>query len=493
VNKIFLIFIISINLTLLSSQDYSELSNRLEGVLTDHQTIGASIAVVQGNDVWNYSYGLKDYDRQLRVDNDTKYRIASISKIITAIGVMKLVEEGLLDLDADVSQYLAFQFRNPNFPNSEITIRHLMTHTSSIRDGSGYSDFQTASYSNNPPALEELFTTSGSYYQANVWSSYYEPGASAGWDYSNLGSGVLATIIEAVSNQHFYQYMHEILFEPLEIDYCWGNYSNLNDINDLAVLYRIYDENPTSQVDNHGGIVPNELDYVNLPIGSNALMYAPQGGLRISSLDLAKILLMYKNRGSYNEMEILASNTIDLMEETNWSGSGLGGFFTEMGLQLQKTDDLFNGEEFIGHAGEAYGLISDMYYNLERDLGIIFITNGANYSSSNVFYDLEEEVFVAIESWLASTSNYGSDISALDMNSIKLYPNVVGEKQQIKISSNSALDRLAIYNIKGQLIDAMTTNSKSYDFNLNHLASGVYFVRANNGYEIQTFKVVKLK
>lgn len=68
----------------------------------------------------------------------TLYRLASISKLVTTIAVMKLVEEGRLDLDRDLSDYLGFPFRNPHFPTVPITLRMLLSHTSSLRDDAGY-------------------------------------------------------------------------------------------------------------------------------------------------------------------------------------------------------------------------------------------------------------------------------------------------------------------------------------------------------------------
>ena len=66
---------------------------------------------------------------------DTKYRIASISKLNTAIAAWQLIEQGLIDPDADASEYLGFELRNPNFPDTPITVRMIMSHTSSIREG----------------------------------------------------------------------------------------------------------------------------------------------------------------------------------------------------------------------------------------------------------------------------------------------------------------------------------------------------------------------
>ena len=72
----------------------------------------------------------------LRVDH--KLRVASISKILVAIGVMQLVDKNLLKLDQDISDYLGWSLRNPKFPQQEITARQLLSHTSSVRDGPRY-------------------------------------------------------------------------------------------------------------------------------------------------------------------------------------------------------------------------------------------------------------------------------------------------------------------------------------------------------------------
>lgn len=146
------LFILILPLNLLSQSN--TLDAKLQSIRTQYNVVGMSIAVTKGNSlVFSKGYGLRDLSRNLPVNDSTVYRIASISKMITATALMILYEQGLFNLDDDVSNYLGWSLRNPNFPNDKITFRKLLTHTSSLRDGSGYSQFLTDTYNNNPPPL----------------------------------------------------------------------------------------------------------------------------------------------------------------------------------------------------------------------------------------------------------------------------------------------------------------------------------------------------
>jgi CubicO group peptidase (beta-lactamase class C family) len=485
-NKLNLILLLAF--VALFGQSSDQLASRFYQISDQYDAIGASYCLVTGDQIYNYSYGWKDYDRQLRIDNDTKFRIASISKVITALAAMKLVEDNQVDLDSDVSSYLGFTLRNPNFPDNQITLRHLLTHTSGLRDSNAYTNFISQSYSQNPPAISQLLMTSGSFYNSSIWTSYYEPGQASGWDYSNLSAGLVATLVENVAQEHFSTYVQDNFLNPLGIEACWNNFSALSDINDLAVLYRYVGGQPSPQADNYQGVYPEEIDLNQIPFGWNGLIYAPQGGLRISTSDLAKIFMMMRDRGSYNGQVILEEATINQMEDLNWTGSGLGGFFTQMGLQLQRTYDLFPNELFFGHAGEAYGLISDAYYNLERDIILVFLTNGGNYSYGNLFYDYEESIFSATKEWLDAVSNNNQVIANEDVN---IYPNIINSlDQKISVSTKDKLSYMALYNLKGQLIKRFTNPEKEISLKQTRLGSGFYILKIASGNKIFTRKLI---
>ena len=125
----------------------SALQARLQAVMNDPLKPLASLSVVairDGKMVYQGYFGKRSIDplnsaQGVAVDSKTLFRVASISKLVTTLGVMQLVEQRKLDLDADVSTYLGFRLRNPNFPEARISTRMLLNHTSSLRDDGGYS------------------------------------------------------------------------------------------------------------------------------------------------------------------------------------------------------------------------------------------------------------------------------------------------------------------------------------------------------------------
>ena len=145
------------------------LSSEFETIKTANDMMGGSLVVFCEDGILESHYvGTSDYTRNIPMTEDTKYRIASVSKTVTAIAVMQLVEQNLLNLDDDVSSILGYAVQNPNYPSTGITVRMLLSHTSTIIDGPTYSSFLGATYNNNPiPNLSEILTPSGSFYSSS--------------------------------------------------------------------------------------------------------------------------------------------------------------------------------------------------------------------------------------------------------------------------------------------------------------------------------------
>ena len=97
------------------------------------------IAFKDGKEVYSKFIGYRNINKKLSVTRDTRFRVASISKMFTIFTIMQFVDKGTIDLDTDVSEYLGFNLRNPNFLETPITVRMLASHTSSLRDGNNYS------------------------------------------------------------------------------------------------------------------------------------------------------------------------------------------------------------------------------------------------------------------------------------------------------------------------------------------------------------------
>jgi CubicO group peptidase (beta-lactamase class C family) len=320
--------------------------------------------------------GMADRVRGRALTIDDPARIASISKLVVALGVMRLVEEGRLDLDRDVSDYLGWTLRNPAFPDRPITLRLLLSHRSSLKDDIEYwaiplgTTLQQAL--GNPVAFDPV----------------HPPGSH--FRYANLGFPVIASVMEKASGERFDRLMARLVLTPLGLDACF-NWTTCSDaaISRAAVLY-----GPDGNAirDDLGGrrpdcpvLAPSGCDLSTYALGDNGALFSPQGGLRISVRDLAAIGRLLLNRGR----PLLSEASMRTLTASVWTYDGSngeteGGFYCAYGLAVQSLpvpvpgcrDDLFGGRAMIGHAGDAYGLRSGLWIDPVRGVGIAFFATG---------------------------------------------------------------------------------------------------------------------
>ena len=316
----------------------------------------------------------------LPVTSDSRFRVASISKVFTATGYMQLVEEGKINLDEDVSRYLGFTLRNPGYPNKAITSRMLLSHTSSIRDyPTPYVPFKSN--------VKSFFTSADCWTRSKVPGSYFS--------YCNLNFVLLATIMEKVSGQRFDKYITKKVMKPLDIK---GSF-NLRDFSDsdlqkMGTLYRKTKGESGryyAQIDDRPIDLPSASMLSSYRPGTNAGIFSPQGGLRISPEELGHMLEMMLNRGKYKGREILKPATVQLMEKPVWNytpaqpnGDINNDAIESYGLALQyfsgsgSTKPAPNRPDFdlVGHLGEAYGFIGGLMWQPGTKNGFIFLQNG---------------------------------------------------------------------------------------------------------------------
>lgn len=382
-----------------------EIPDELEKIFEDHQLVGMSVAVVYKDSIIFESYhGLSSLEKKTPVHDSTLYRVASISKTVTALAFMQLVEKGLVSLDDDLSELLGYPVRNPHNPDQIITPRMLLSHTSTLKDGNAYNDFLSKTYGNpTPPNIRELITPGSQFYGDNVWIKEM-PGDY--FTYSNLGYGILGTLIEKISQTRFDRFMKENILDTLKIR---GSFhvGDLKDPSNLAVLYRKPKGRWTPQADYYPYGLPDQVKYHPYKPGTNGLIFGPQGGLRISARDLSKILIVLMNEGKYKNIQIVEPETLEEMYQVQWQYNGMNGnnyynLFNSWGMGIHLVNNLELGDNMLpdqslkGHAGEAYGLISDMYFHENPDFGFIFMTNGSakpfETGERSAFYKLEEEI-----------------------------------------------------------------------------------------------------
>ena len=236
-----------------SSSPAQTLEQELQNVFTDFQLMGMSVWTACGADEEQYHFGLRDFTRTLPMDADSRYRIASVSKTFTALGLMKLYDDGLFDLDDNISDYMGYTIQNPSYPGTTITFRMLLSHTSSLQDGSGYNSFLSGTLNTLPvPSIAEVLVPGGQFFTNNMWRTE-APGTH--FAYSNINYGLIGTLIEQLSGERFDLYMKEHILEPLGIAGSY-NVTLLDDIDDVVVLYRNINGAWTAQIDNYQGVMP---------------------------------------------------------------------------------------------------------------------------------------------------------------------------------------------------------------------------------------------
>ena len=415
-----------------------ELDRELAAIAADpaHPLASLSVlAVRSGRVVYHREFGFRSIDnddpaRSTPADHRTLYRIASISKLVTTLGVMRLRESGLLDLDRDVGDYLGWALRNPNFPDAPITLRMLLSHTSSMRDDAGY--YWEAGLG---VRLRDVLVPGGKLYGAGaMWAATAKPGVY--FQYANLPWGVVGTIVERVTGKRFDRAMQRLVLDPLGLH---GGFHPVDfsaaDLADTAALYRKRVEKDGREIwDSAGPWVPQVDDYrserpvprtaADYEIGTNGTLFGPQGNCRLSAAGLAIIMQMLMRDGVHAGKRFLKPSSVALMRTPQWRHDGIGangnntfGSHRELmnawGLGMQvfldragpgTGDRLVEGGGFtgVGHLGDAWGLTSALVFDPRTRNGMIFLTGGPGFNPEThpgvygSMYRHEERILTAL-------------------------------------------------------------------------------------------------
>jgi CubicO group peptidase (beta-lactamase class C family) len=293
---------------------------------------------------------------------DDPVRVASISKLVGALAVMRLVDQGKIDLDRDVSSYLGWSVRNPAFPGKPITMRHLLSHRTGIRDNIDYIlplDGRLDSVLSNPKA----------------WEAKYPPGAY--FSYANLNSPLIAATIEGATGERFDKVVAKLVLTPLKIDACfnWGAGCSpgrraqavtlLRTNGDLARDAAITGTDPCPVAPAANG----SCDLALYPLGKHGSAFSPQGGLRISPAGLAKIgQVLLKGGRPLLSRKAFAEMTREQWRFDGSNGDDEKGYFLRYGLGIHMHQDS-SGREWIGHVGEAYAFRGGLWIDRKAKRG----------------------------------------------------------------------------------------------------------------------------
>jgi CubicO group peptidase (beta-lactamase class C family) len=413
------------SVTQIEDEVRSELSDLTDGSGDPTRALaGLAVAVLREGEVsFEAAFGRASIDpagindRALTPEN--LMRVASISKTLSAIVVMQLVEKGELELDSEVSEYLGWELRNPNFPDRAITLRYLLAHISSIRDaGESY-------IIRYPRALQEAFDPADpdfdERFQINEEGTDRGPGAF--FEYANLNYGVVATVLEKVTGVRFDELMRQRFFAPLGLPGGF-NVAALSEPEqeNLATLYRKRDREEiwhpegdwVAQVDDLSGGIPTALpDDANYLPGTNGAQFSPQGGARMSLRGLETLAKLFLGDGSVGDARVLAPESMAELRRPVWRydpekknledyTGRLNAYAPGLRVITSETagDRLFAGDDrsWIGHFGEAYGLLAGVWVHPESGDCVIFAITGSAFDphaeddGTNTLAPIEAEI-----------------------------------------------------------------------------------------------------
>ncbi|MCE7032932.1 beta-lactamase family protein [Lysobacter sp. GX 14042] len=349
--------------------------------------------------------GLADRATGREVTADDPVRIASISKLVTAIGVMRLVEAGTLDLDADVSAALGWTLRNPAYPDTPVTLRLLLSHRSSLTDEAGY--WQTPLGGQLRGILDD----------PRAWDSGHPPGTY--FRYTNLNFPLVAQIMERATGERFDRLMDRLVLDPLGLDACFTWTGCSDDAIARAVV--LYDGDGDPANDRLGGKRPDcpvlagdaGCELAAWRPGTNGGLFSPQGGLRISANDLARIGRLLLGGGELDGVRLLMPASLRTLATPLWTYNGdagapngdtEGGFFCRYGLAVQtlatavdgcRDAPFGDGVARVGHSGSAYGLQSGLWLDYDAGTGVLWFATGMpdeRLGGHSAFSALEESL-----------------------------------------------------------------------------------------------------
>lgn len=340
-----------------------EAEQELQAIMKQLDVVGLQVAVVKkGKIVYTHSFGMKDIESNTPLSDQNIFRIASISKSFSATSIMQLAEDKKLSLDDDFSKLVGFKIRNPKYPNTIITLKMVMSHTSGINDSQGYFNLDVI----NPDKNTDW---------AKCYNDY-EPGK--GYQYCNLNYNMVGTVIEKISGERFDQYVKHHILDPLKL---YGGYCvDSLDHSRFATLYA-YDSAKKTFTASPAAYAPRREEIKNYVMGYSTPIFSPTGGMKISATDLAKYMTMHMNGGNVKGVKIISKKSAELMQTAISKEEGYG-------LAISNLDDLIPGKVMSGHTGSAYGLYSAMFFHPKEKFGIVVITNGCNGTYTNGINDV---------------------------------------------------------------------------------------------------------
>ena len=347
-----------------------DLVTRLDAICNEYGATGVQVAVFLPDKFYTYNYGMADKDAGTYVNDNTKFRVASLSKLVTDMVFLCMAEDGFVSEEENIENYLGYMVRNPNYPQIIITPEMLMTHTSSSIDSE---QFLQSRLNDSSIPIKQLLESSATF-------SRYSPGCD--YCYSNFGVALIGAICEKASGEGFQSLADRYILDRLNIDAAYIA-SAIEDINNIGVLYGNGGRSKEAQL----------CEKFSSELGQTH--HLVQGNLTISAHDYAKILRLLINDGvDENGQRILSSNSVEAILKSHFrNGDESIGY----GLRTQYNFELRTVQSV--HSGSNFGMYSSFMLFPESNSGVVVLTSGADghinnkYDLYQVCYDISKIIY----------------------------------------------------------------------------------------------------
>lgn len=370
------------------------LTSELNSILKQGHINGFGVAIIsQDKELYINGFGYADVENKIPYTEHTIQNIASVSKTLIGVALLKAQEMGKLKLDNPINQYLPFEVFNPLHPKEVISIKHLATHTSSIQDGDLYGEksyilknasdkdlaksLPSSKEFNMPDAEIDMGTFLKNFLsKGGIWyneSNYLNNKPGELYEYTNVGATLAAYIIELATGQTYAEFTTQHILNPLNMSASGWTFNNV-DVSKQTKLYTV-----------DGKAIPYY-----------SLVTYPDGGLITSTKDMAKYLSelikgysgqgTLLTRGSYVDVfsELLSEDNFEEERDTDRPfddeyNSGLFIGYTPIG--------------YIGHMGGDPGVSTFLFFNPKTKIGkLLFVNTDLNQRGAKQFYAIWDKL-----------------------------------------------------------------------------------------------------
>ena len=380
----------------LNQTNLDSLTFELEKIYARGHINGFGVAIVNENEtIYEKGFGFADKTTKKNYSNHTIQNIASISKTFLGLALLKAQELGKLNLDDPINKYLPFEVQNPYYPEEEITIRQLTTHTSSITDTKYYDqksyvlkeaeDNENLQKSKRPENFNEpeAFTSMGVFLKNSLdkdgeWylkKGFLKSKPGTQFEYSNVGATLAAYVLELATDESYDAFSKKYILAPLKMNDSGWSFEEIN-MEQHAVMYENIDQ--------------------ALPFYK--LITYPDGGLITSVHDMAlylgELIKAYDGKGSVLSKESYQELFKEQLNDSHFEERDADNPYNDeynMGVFMG-----FSAKGNIGHSGGDPGVTTLMFFNAEAKTGqLIFVNTGMDDEGFQEFID----VWLKLESY----------------------------------------------------------------------------------------------